>query len=273
MFALELPKWSAMTTVYIIFLVLLYLAQIAGHEAMHVVAMKELGLEIEYVKFGSLWPYVTLRPKWLPVPLRITPFPFTAKVKMRDSEVENVLTFSARQQAWIFGGGIVFNVVTGLVLLTFYLVTEVALVHEKSPPVATAVAFGCLVAAFVAWMLRRYVCMLMLPLGLLGIMVVVSQMLIAAMSRSHAMPSPALNELFPVHTFDRALFVGAFLSVLLGAYNAFPLYGQDGATLLAMTLHRRFGDKGVAIAMGFSMGLLALIMLIASSSFLVALMG
>jgi Zn-dependent protease len=163
--------------------------------------------------------------------------------------------------------------VTGLILLAFYLLVELAWGHEESQPFAAAVAFGCLALASVAWMLRRYVCALTLPLGILCMVVVVSRMIAAATTPSHALPSTAVRNLIEVHTIDHALFVGAFMSIVLGAYNAFPVYGQDGAVLLMMTGHRYYGDKGTAVASGFSLGLLVLILLLSSSSFLVGLLG
>jgi hypothetical protein len=252
-----------MTILWLISLGLLYIVLFTSHEAIHVVAMRETGLEIEFIQFGSFKPYITLRLKWLPAPLRITPFPFTARVQLTEQAEEQLSTLSYRKQAWVLGGGVVMNLIAGLVLMYLYLMLQLGLEQSAAKVFGAVVAFGCLGIALLIWRYRRQVSMLVLPLGILGIIVLISQLMYTATSSGHNGASGALHALFEAErSVDYLFFVASVLSLLLGIYNAFPFAWQDGGSILTLVLGRWFGKRGVAIAIGVGTGLWTLVMLV-----------
>jgi membrane-associated protease RseP (regulator of RpoE activity) len=209
------------------------------HEAGHAIAMMRRGVEIEEAGLG--WPLgkrlkITLRPRFLPFPVVITPLLIGAYVRPSKKGQERIEELSYKDQAVISGAGIIANVLFGAMLVII-----AGLVAFFNPAadmlrVLTVIGVSAAVGA-VFWQGRRWISYVMPVLGVASLALIV--VALARSLDSVGGPIAVYQTAESAKGAVDALLTAAALSVGFALINMLPFSPLDGARTVSALLVRR----------------------------------
>ena len=199
------------------------IAAMVVHEAGHAYTMRKRGVEIKEmgigIPIGKL--RLTLRPRFLPFPLVLSPILLVAYVMPTEKGVETLNSLKYRDQAIISSAGVVLNIIFGVLLALAALVP--IYLAEGRDMTLPAILFGIGLVVTVFYRPISY------AMPLIGVLVTI--WLISTMIQSlDAVGGPVMmvTMMASSQTLADAVLLGAALSLGLGLFNAMPFIPLDG---------------------------------------------
>lgn len=248
------------------------------HEIAHAIAMYCKGIEIEKIGIGipSVTRQFKIKKNWPPIVLG--PFPLGAYVQPTQKGAKNIELLSYKDQALIYGAGVLCNifVAIGFILLNLLILGDLT----KSAFVLfyfKALAIS-LVGCGTLWYFRRGFCAYFMPaIGVFllpTLLTLIAVNAISSISPETIAPNENLQVGGPVAIGQMAaqvpkkfslLFI-ANISLSLALFNMIPLRPLDGGHIMKEIMRRRFGAGAEKIYNYFSLLVFAAIFIFIISS-------
>ena len=222
----------------VLILVVLVFLGICLHEAGHVLAMRSRKVQIEEVGFGFGPALFSFRSdRWLPgTKLFLKLFPVGAYVRPTDGEYERMLSLPIKDQALIYGAGIMANIFFGAFLLALSLI----LPPHHNLTARMVVGLGAVFVSLVIWRLRYFFCAVGIPLlGLVIAPIFFWQFWKEPVKNFGVGATDVLSDIGSMANSNvEALIVSAAISIILGIIQAMPVMPLDGGRVVLAWINR-----------------------------------
>ena len=215
--------------------IVIFLAEVivilAVHEAGHAVVMMKFGIRIKEMSIG-VGPALTLRLRRVPFPVKLAPGLLIAYVAPEEGEEVRIRKLPYRDQAYIYGAGVLANLWLGC-LGVVVIGTAAMLLPSGNHRWGLYNLVGGLALGGTVWLLRRPVASYVLPLlgaFLLGFM------LWSLWRHSPAVSTPV--EMIWDHGISpmKLLLLGPALSLSVAIFNCLPVFFVDGGRIAEAVL-------------------------------------
>lgn len=224
---------------WIVLAVVLLLLCLAEHEWMHAKAMQARGIRVVEAGLGlPMPPFLTItrrRPDAQPRLFRLSPWLIGAYVKPEEEDEGLLDALPYRDYAWIMGSGIVANLTTGSLLVTFG-----EILSQQGPK-----ALGWAIAATLIHLFDRIVARYVLPVLGVATLGLVAWSFTDTLGHPQGLVGMA-QFIGPLHSLAQVLIQVGAAVVCLGVANALPVYPLDGGKI-AHKLFSRLGIPGRAM--------------------------
>lgn len=232
------------------FAITVLVLNVALHEWMHVVALRELGGDIKRAGIGlPIPPMLTINPRgrraWA---FTISPWLVGAYVQADDNSQQLIKRMGYRQRAWFAGAGVIINLVLAALL---YVV--VSLTRGNLVPALIGLA-----AAGLLWVLRKPVTWV-LPLIGIPTLVLVAYALVASVGTAQGPVGVVQGAVSS--TGAEALVFSFAISASVGLINTIPIFPFDGGRVMDAAIHKLIGQRA-AVAFQVATGVVALLFVI-----------
>lgn len=210
---------------------------IVVHEAGHAWAMKRYGVQIESAGIG-FGPGITLRPKRLGFPVKISPLVIGAYVKPSQAGATHMESLCAREQAVIYAAGPLMNIATAGIILVL-LIGGLFLTDPSDAVMARLIALGVLaLLALACYRWLEAVSLFVVPLvGALNLFALVWLLLA---KNGEGVDGPiGIVELAISSSLKEAIVMGFIINVGLAITNMLPIPPLDGGRIVLAALKER----------------------------------
>lgn len=246
---------------FIAIAILILVAVLAIHEFSHAVAMRHYGVPVKQAGLGfPVPPMITLSVPRISFPITVSWFLLGAYVSPTPEGEELMKKLPYREQAVIFGAGVVANLVTAAVIYVVLVlfVSDYSLTEQlvRAGLVAAVVILGIRFISF-------FCSFAIIPLGLAMFaavaFIVVKAVLVdpveavaSGADGNIAGPVGIVKMTFAIKDFWDVMIWGYIISMALGTTNMLPLSILDGGRIFQAALKEYVSEKAAVASMAIS---------------------